>query len=101
MMPIGRQWASGLSLLSRALRLASSSAPYGVSGSPSFMVDPMSRNVARGGVPGALTGGGAPRCPVGAPRHTPEKSGLPSAVLGGGADRSASPFAFLGTGNVG
>ena len=40
------------------------------------------------------TGGGAPRCPVGAPRQTPEKSGLPSAVLGAGrsdwARRAAS-----------
>ena len=55
-------------------------------------------NVASGGVPGAGSGGGAPRRPAAtaAPRQTPEKSGLPSAVLGAGAARSGSPFAFFG-----
>src|SRR5438093_3998167 len=98
MMPIGRHEASGLSLLLRAVRLASTSFAYGVSGRPSLNVDAMSRKVASGGVPGGGSGGGAPRRPAAtaAPRQTPEKSGLPSAVLGAGADRSASPFGFFG-----
>ena len=96
MMPIGRQCASGLSLLLPAVRFFSSSEPYGVSGRPSLNVDPISRNVASGS-PVVATGGGAPRCPVGAPRQTPEKSGFPSAVRGAGALRLGSPAAVFGT----
>src|SRR3954452_6887642 len=98
MMPMGRQCASGLSLLLRALRLANSSAPYGDSGRPSLNVEPISRKVAKGGAPAGLAGGGAPRCPTGAPRHTPEKSGLPLGVRGAGAERSGSPLGVFGTG---
>src|SRR5438309_4622711 len=98
MMPIGRQWASGLSLLLPSIRFFSSAEPYGVKGRPSLNVEPMSRKVASGGAPLTGAGGGAPRWPVGAPRQTPEKSGLPSGVLGAGALRLGSPAAVLGTG---
>src|SRR5437016_6708905 len=101
MMPMGRQCASGLSLLLSAIRFFSRSAAHGVSGNPSLKVEPMFRNVASGGPEEGWGGGGAPRCPVGAPRQTPEKSGLPSAVFGAGAARFGSPPGVLGTMDAG
>src|SRR5215218_4322864 len=104
MVPIGRQWASGLSLLLSAFRFFSTSAPQGVRGSPPLMLAPTSRNVASGGPSGgvgeAAAGGWPPGVAGGAPpppRHRPERSGLPSAVLGAGAVRFGSPFGSRGT----
>src|SRR5688572_3291752 len=99
MMPIGRQCASGLSLLLPAMRVLSSSAPYGVSGSPPLMFWATSRKPATGGPLGG--GAGAPCRPPPPPRHTPDRSGFPSAVFGTGPFMSGSPPAVLGTPGVG
>src|SRR5215831_1597299 len=108
MLPIGRQCASGLSLLLSAMRFFTSSAAHGCSGKPSLMPAPTSRNVASGGVPGGGGGGGAgfapcPRCPAGGLLfcQIPERSGFPSAVLGAGAVRFGFPSGPLGTASVG
>src|SRR5688572_29904363 len=101
MMPIGRQCASGLSLLFPATRVLSNSAPYGVSGSPPVMFWATSRKPATGG---PLGGGAAAPCrppPPPPPRQTPDRSGFPSAVFGTGPFISGSPLAVLGTPGVG
>src|SRR6185436_87131 len=90
MMPIGRQCASGLSLLLPATRSLSTAWAHGVNGSPSLMFAATSRKPATGG---PLCGGGGvapclPRPPT--PRQTPERSGLPSTVRGAGAVRFGS-----------
>src|ERR1700686_1163784 len=107
---MGRQWASGLSLLFSDFRLFSTSAAHGCSGSPSFMLAPILKNVASGGPSDGGGGGGgrgawagawgcAPPRPPGTrvTSHTPEKSGFPSAVRGVGAVRSGFPSAVFGT----
>src|SRR2546425_9585479 len=103
MTPIGRQCASGLSLLLAARRDFTSSAAHGCSGRPSLTFAPTSRNVVTGGPlenEGAGTGRvpppAGPSCP--SPRiQLPEKSGLPSAVRGGGAVKAGLPSGVLGT----
>src|ERR1700687_3113037 len=106
MRPIGRQCASGLSLLFAARRAFTSSAAHGCSGRPSLTFAPTSRNVVTGG-PAENEGAGAasvpppagPSCP--SPRiQFPEKSGLPSAVRGAGAVKSGLPSGVLGTPGV-
>src|SRR5678815_2183625 len=102
MIPIGRQFASGLSLLLFASRVFSSSAPNGVKGSPSLMFWPMLANAATGGPDGGGASAAAPRPrPPAPPRHSPDRSGLPSAVFGAGAFMSGWPLASLGTFRVG
>src|SRR5437867_12124958 len=111
MLPMGRQCASGLSLLLSAIRFFTTSAAHGCSGRPSLNPAPTSRNVATGGVPGGGGGGGGggagvaaapcapcPRCPAGGLMldQIPEKSGFPSAVLGGGPLRFGFPSGPLG-----
>src|SRR5262245_19591336 len=96
-MPIGRQTASGLSLLLSSMRFFSNSAAHGRSGRPSLKPVPTFLNVATTGVPGGGSSGAAPRPLPGNPRQTPEKSGLPSVVLGAGAFNSGLPSAVLGT----
>src|SRR2546428_569747 len=111
MLPMGRQCASGLSLLLSAIRFFTTSAAHGCSGSPSLNPAPTSRNVATGGVPGGGGGGGGggvaaapcPRCPAGGLMfdQIPERSGFPSAVLGAGPARLGMPSGPLGTPGVG
>src|SRR5436309_4144198 len=123
MKPIGRQCASGLSLLLSAIRFFTSSAAQGCKGRPSLKPAPTSRNVAAatpsaGVVAGGLGGGGpavgAPAAPPTFPDRNPgpspgglgfcqmpERSGFPSAVLGAGAFRSGSPLGVFGTRAVG
>src|SRR5260221_85543 len=107
MRPIGRQCASGLSLLFSALRAFTRSAAHGCSGRPSLKFAPTSRNVVTGG-PMENEGAGArsvpppagPSCP--SPRsHIPDRSGLPSVVRGAGAVKSDLPSGVLGTPAVG
>src|SRR5688572_11656886 len=108
MMPIGKQCASGLSLLLPATRFFKISAPYGVNGAPPVIAPAISRKLATGGPAGGAGGAAsAPRPPGppprrappanGAPRHRPDRSGLPSAVLGAGASTSTCPAAVFGT----
>src|SRR5881397_3746325 len=118
-MPIGRQCASGLSLLKSAIRPFTSSAAQGLNGRPSLNPEPLSRNDA-----GAISsrdafGGEAAGCAAFAapppPRklfrvwsaggrticQIPERSGLPSDVRGAGASRLGCPLGNLGTLGVG
>jgi hypothetical protein len=109
MKPIGKQWASGLSLLLSAIRFCTSSAAHSLSGSPSLKPAPTLKKVAFGGPPFAVGAGAAVpgRPSVAAPprpppvflplSQMPDKSGFPSAVLGAGAVRSSCPAAVLGT----
>src|SRR5213593_2703533 len=111
MMPIGRQCASGLSLLSSACRFFTSSAAQDRMGRPPCTPVPMSRNrfipVSAGRVtPG---GGGAPPVPDAFSNaaglrgfsQIPERSGLPSDVRGADPLRSGSPVAVFGTRSAG
>src|SRR5688572_20719433 len=98
--PIGRQSASGLSLLLAAFRTRFSSAAQGWNGSPSLKPAPTSKKVASGGVPGGTSEGDAPR-EVAARTHSPERSGLPSDVRGAGAFSIGLPALSLGTPGVG
>src|SRR3984893_13221235 len=107
MRPIGRQCASGLSLLFPALRVFTSSAAHGCSGRPSLTFAPTSRKVVTGGPtenegagPASVPPPAGPSCP--SPRiQIPERSGLPSAVRGAGAVKSGLPSGVLGTPAVG
>src|SRR5215510_329180 len=117
MKPIGRQCASGLSLLLSAMRFFTRSSAQGWRGRPSGKPAPTLKKVALGGPAfGAaawprLAGGGAfksapraPRCGMFVLRplsQIPDRSGFPSAVLGVGAVRSGLPSAVLGTPRVG
>ena len=56
--PIGRQCASGLSLLLLSCRSFLSAAAHGLIGRPPGTFWPTSRNIAIGGVPGGATGAG-------------------------------------------
>src|SRR5437773_4176562 len=118
--PIGRQCASGLSLLLSAIRCFTNSAAHGWYGAPPESCAPMLPNTdpegpaggpgaaaggagvpAAGGVPGAAAapgaaGGAAGRGGGSAP-HTPDKFGFPSAARGGGALKSGLPSAVNGT----
>src|SRR5439155_8486166 len=119
-MPIGRQCASGLSLLLSAMRLFTSFAAEGLNGRPSLNPEPLSRNDAEaissrdtfggGGVAGRAalavpppprklfrvwSAGGRTICQI------PERSGLPSDVRGAGASRLGCPSGNLGTLGVG
>src|SRR2546425_7725463 len=113
MIPIGKQCASGLSLLLSACRFFTSSAAHGRIGKPPWTPVPMSRNKfipvlgAGAAVPAA---GGAPPVPdavsnaAAGPRgfcQIPERSGLPSGVRGAGAFTSGWPVAVFGTRGVG
>src|SRR5262245_44120343 len=120
MKPIGRQCASGLSLLLSAMRFLTRSAAHDCIGKPSLKPPPTFPNVANGIPSGGSGGGGggaegaggvnpgvaagaAPRWPAG-PRgfsQIPERSGLPSAVLGAGAVRLGLPSLVLGTPGAG
>src|SRR5688500_761725 len=105
MIPIGRQCASGLSLLLSSLRFFNTSAAHGCNGRPPLKFAPTFRKVARGTSDGDAADAAvdAPRCPVpaGAPRQIPERSGLPSGVRGTGAARFGLPSGVLGTPRVG
>src|ERR1044072_8917923 len=120
-MPMGRQFASGLSLLLSATRFLTNSAAHGRYGAPPCVFAPMFPNapptdgtdVGQGPRNGAGCAADAaepdPRCPVapGAaapprPRpngisQTPERSGLPFARRGGGASKFGLPSAPIGT----
>src|SRR5438876_5378095 len=92
--PIGRQCASGLSLLLSAIRCFTSSAAHGWYGAPPGSCAPILPNTDPEGPvggPGAAAGGaGVPAAGGAAARgggsapHTPDKFGFPSAVRGGG-----------------
>ena len=87
-------------MLLRAIRSFFNAAAAAVSGSPSFMLRPMSTNVATGGPSGVSEGrNGPPRRPLGGWRlsQTPEKSGLPFGSRGAGASRFGRPSAVRGT----
>src|SRR3984893_18596085 len=90
MNPIGRQFASGLSLLLSAMRFFTSSAAHGCNGRPSLNTYPTVPKVASG-TWSSETSGAAGAAPLAAVvgirtfRHTPDRSGLPSVVLGVGA----------------
>src|SRR5579883_1992857 len=113
MMPNGRQWASGLSLLLSATRSRCSSAPQGVNGRPSWKDEPRFQNGLRRAAArkssldaaapaGRVFRDAASTAPTG--RETsqmPLRSGLPSAVLGVGALRFGFPSAVRGTPGVG
>src|SRR6185295_18867773 len=102
MIPIGRQFASGLSLVPLALRCFKSSAAHGLNGRPSLNPAPTLPNVEAGGSPGGETGGGATFPPWNhALSQSPVKSGLPSAVRGAGASRFGLPSGVRGTPRVG
>src|SRR5688572_27961006 len=113
MKPIGRQWASGLSLLLSAIRFFTSSAAQSRNGSPSLKPAPTLKKVALGGPPFAAgVGAGVPGSsrvaaaawapPVFLPlSQMPDKSGFPSADLGVGAVRSGCPAGVLGTRGLG
>src|ERR1043166_3346320 len=120
-MPIGKQLASGLSLLLSATRFLTNSAAHGRYGAPPSVLAPMFPNAPPtagttvGAGPRAAAGCGAdvagvtPRCPAAAgvaapprPRpngisQTPERSGLPFASRGVGASRLGLPSAAIGT----
>src|SRR6266699_3865967 len=118
-MPIGRQCASGLSLLLSAMRLFTSFAAQGLNGRPSLNPEPLSRNDA-GAISSRVTfgGGAVGRAALAVPSpprklaevwsagarticQIPERSGLPSGVRGAGASRLGCPFGNLGTPGVG
>src|SRR5438552_14266418 len=113
---MGRQCASGLSLLFSARRAFTRSEAQGSIGRPSLNPEPTFLNEALGGVPGGSSGGGAPLggppplAPLGppgppgpprppAPRRSqiPERSGWPSGALGAGASSFALPSGVRGT----
>src|SRR5579862_2530255 len=102
---MGRQCASGLSLLLLAFRSAKTCCAHGLKGRPSLKFAPMLPKVASGGASGSAGGGGAPlpwapaRPPPPRPArlHTPEKSGFPSGVRGVGAFMSTLPSDVLGS----
>src|SRR5436190_2695884 len=118
-MPIGRQFASGLSLLLDAIRCFLSSTAQGVNGRPPGTLAPMLKKVATGGELGSrgngATGGSistspAPRVPRpprpdtgwrSARSQLPERSGFPSGVRGVGASMSTRPCASRGTPGAG
>src|SRR5439155_14656748 len=106
MLPIGRQWASALSLPLSSMRFFRSAAAHGLSGKPPSSPKPMSQNwFALGGiVPSSSGAPAAPPTPASPPvpnpratRQMPDSSGLPSAVLGAGAVRLGLPSEVLGT----
>src|SRR5687767_9056076 len=104
--PIGRQRASGLSLLLAASRCFLSSAAHGVYGRPPDMLAPSSKNVATGGEFGSTGGGAAPRprAPPPSPRNRtqlPDRSGLPLAMRGTGASMRTWPLSSRGTPGAG
>src|SRR5579872_4944211 len=110
MMPIGRQCASGLSLLLSATRCRCSLAAHGVNGRPSGNREPMFQNGLRLATSNRLSfvrGGFAlDRAATVPPTvrsfcHTPDRSGLPSEVLGVGALMLGLPWGVLGTPGVG
>src|SRR5580700_132188 len=113
MRPIGRQCASGLSLLLLATRCRCSSAAHGWNGRPSLNDEPIFQKgllltIFRKSslVANVLKfGPAAGRAPAGAGArelsHMPLRSGLPSAVLGAGALRFGLPSGVLGTPGVG
>src|SRR5262249_21633123 len=94
--PIGRQLASGLSLLLSARRFFTNSAAHGCSGNQSSCVLLATfPRVAIGGAPGeGVICRGTPGI---RPCQRPDKSGLPSAVRGTGASKSTPPLAVRGT----
>src|SRR5215471_11057261 len=116
MNPMGKQCASGLSLLLSAFLFFIRSAAQGWNGKSSLKPRPALPNVAIG-IPSGGSGGTAgasapvPRCPVPrcpAPRcpppppatrlpQMPDKSGLSFAILGVGPSRLGLPSAVLGT----
>src|SRR5215831_8244230 len=105
---MGRQFASGFSLLLSAIRCFFNSAAHGVKGKPSDILVPRSPNVAMGGVPGGGGRGGVVFAPRPRPRPSPcarvqrpDKSGLPSAVLGAGASMFTWPLGRCGTAGLG
>src|SRR5215471_12259143 len=106
MNPIGKQCASGLSLLWSAFLFFIRSAAQGWNGKSSLKPRPALPNVAIG-IPSGGSGGvagapaPAPRCPappaaIRAPQ-IPDKSGLSFAILGVGPSRLGLPSAVLGT----
>src|SRR5262245_38498895 len=106
MNPIGKQCASGLSLLWSAFLFFIRSAAQGWNGKSSLKPRPALPNVAIG-IPSGGSGGtaGAPapatRCPPPPPAtrlpQMPDKSGLSFAILGVGLSRLGLPSAVLGT----
>src|ERR1700733_2722859 len=119
-MPIGRQCASGLSLLLSATRCLCSSAAQGWNGKPSGKEEPMFQNAlfltrARKSslvfkpekispfAAGAFEFAAAAGAGAGARKFSqmPVRSGFPSAVLGVGALRFGFPSAVLGMPGVG
>src|SRR6185436_13696233 len=100
MKPIGRQCASGLSLLLSAMRFFKRSAAHGVNGRPFVNPTPTLPKLASGIASRDTFGGAAPLPPRPAVAHgfaqTPDRSGLPSPVLGVGAVRSGFPSGVLG-----
>src|SRR5579859_5163938 len=114
--PMGKQCASGLSLLFEATRCRCSSAAQGWKGRPSLNCAPrfqkglvltesgMISGVAEDGAEDVGGGAGVGTPGTGLGRsccQTPERSGLPSAVLGAGPDKFGLPSAVLGTPGVG
>src|SRR5438093_5269032 len=105
MNPIGRQRASGLSLLLSAMRCFRTPAAQGVSGRPSLNPTPTLPKLASGISSSDTFGGGGAAAPRPRPAppvahgfaQTPDRSGLPSAVLGAGAVRFGCPACVLGT----
>src|SRR5213592_116277 len=109
--PIGRQCASGLSLLLSAIRCFTNSAAHGWYGAPPGICAPILPNTdpdGPAGGPGAAAGGAGVSPTGGAPGgaaargggsapHTPDKFGFPSAARGGGALKSGLPSAVNGT----
>src|SRR5262245_1343997 len=117
--PIGRQCASGLSLLLSAMRCLTRSAAHGWYGAPPATCAPILPNTPPPGVgapvvaPGTPVAAGAvvPAAPGavgvaaeppagaagggGAASHTPDRSGFPSAVRGAGALTSGFPSAVM------
>src|SRR6185503_11506764 len=101
MNPIGRQRASGLSLLLSSMRCFRTAAAHGVSGRPSLNPTPTFPKLASGIASSDTFGGGAAPLPRPPPvahgfAQTPDRSGLPSAVLGVGASRFGLPSGVLG-----
>src|SRR6516164_6866688 len=97
-MPIGRQWASGLSLLLSAIRFLTRSAAHGWYGAPPCELLPMLPNgdpPPPPRPPRPAAGGGAFGSRV--ISHTPDRSGFPSAARGTGAFASSFPSAPNGT----
>src|SRR5215813_11800904 len=98
-MPIGRQCASGLSLLLSPIRFFTRSAAQGWYGAPPCVLLPILPNgdppPPPPRPPRPAAGGGAFGSRV--ISHTPDKSGLPSAIRGTGAFESSFPSAPNGT----